>query len=192
MRKSVSRIMVALLWFPGIALAHTGIGETSGLMHGLAHPILGVDHLLAMIAVGLWAAQMGGRATGLVPVAFVGAMILGGILGFFGLSMPFIEEGILLSVLVLGILIAAALRFSPLYGASIVGIFALFHGYAHGTEMPSAMGVVSYTAGFALATALLHLAGIALGVLFRKADTQLANRVAGGAIVMAGVYLSLS
>ena len=192
MKKSISMIIMACLLFPGMALAHTGVADASGLMHGLAHPVIGVDHLLAMIAVGLWAAQIGGRAIWLVPATFVAAMILGGLLGFLGAAIPFIEQGIVLSVLVLGILIAAALRLPVAYSVPIVGMFALFHGHSHGAEMPAAIGVTPYIVGFALATATLHLAGIGLGGLIRKANAQVVNRMAGGAIAMGGIYLALA
>lgn len=192
MRQSISKIAVSLFLLPSIALAHAGIGETSGFMHGFGHPLGGVDHLLAMIAVGLWAAQIGGRAFWVVPTTFVSAMIFGGILGFTGIAVSFIEEGVLLSVLVLGILIAGAFKLPLVYSALIVGIFAIFHGNAHGAEMPVAMDAVSYTLGFALTTAMLHLAGIGLGALFQKTNTQVVNRFAGGAIVVAGLYLSIS
>jgi urease accessory protein len=191
MRQRVFNIVI-MFFLPGIALAHTGVGETTGLMHGFAHPIGGADHLLAMVAVGLWAAQIGGRALWVVPCTFVGVMIVGGILGFTGVPVPFIEEGILLSVLIMGVLIAGAFRLPLVYSASIVGLFALFHGHAHGAEMPALITAASYTFGFAVATAILHLAGIGLGVFVSRIDLPAVSRFAGGAIALGGVYLAVA
>jgi urease accessory protein len=175
-----------------MALAHTGVGETTGFMHGIGHPIGGADHLLAMIAVGIWAAQVGGRALWIVPCTFVGVMVLGGVLGFSGVPVPFIEQGILLSVLILGVLIAGAFKLPLVYSALIVGFFAIFHGFAHGAEMPAAIAAASYTAGFALATALLHLTGTGLSIYMSKINLPAVSRFAGGAIAFSGVYLAIS
>jgi urease accessory protein len=191
MRQKIFKIMIMLLFLPGMALAHTGVGETAGLMHGFSHPISGADHLLAMVAVGLWAAQTGGRALWVVPCTFVGVMILGGILGLSGIPLMFIEEGILLSVLILGILIAGAFRLPLIYSALVVGLFAIFHGYAHGAEIPNSIAAISYTFGFAFSTAILHLAGIGLGMLISKTSMPVINRFAGGAIALSGVYLAV-
>lgn len=185
------KLMIMFFFLPGIALAHTGVGETTGFMHGFGHPIGGADHLLAMVAVGLWAAQVGGRALWVVPCTFVGVMIIGGILGFTGVPVPFIEQGILLSVLILGVLIAGAFKLPLVYSALIVGLFAIFHGHAHGAEMPVALGAASYTFGFALATALLHLSGIGLGMLVSRINLPAVTRFAGGAIALGGVYLAV-
>jgi urease accessory protein len=192
MKQSISKMLVLTLVFPSIALAHTGVGETAGFMYGFAHPIGGADHLLAMVAVGLWAAQIGGRALWAVPCTFVGVMMLGGALGFSGVLVPFIEEGILVSVLVLGVLIAGAFRFPLLYSTLIVGCFAVFHGHAHGAEMPATFGVGSYTVGFVLATAMLHAAGMGLGILMQKTNLHSITRFAGGAVAISGIYLAMS
>lgn len=192
MKQSLSILLVLSLVFPSLALAHTGAGDTTGFMHGFRHPIGGADHLLAMVAVGLWAAQLGGRAVWAVPCTFVGVMILGGVLGFSGVPMPFIEEGILVSVLVLGVLIAGMFRFPVRYSAVIVGCFAVFHGHAHGAEMPAMIGAGAYTLGFALATALLHAAGMGLGTLLRKTHLHTVTRLAGGAVALGGVYLAMA
>lgn len=161
-------------------------------MHGFGHPIDGADHLLAMVAVGLWAAQIGGRALWAVPCTFVGVMILGGVLGFTGVPVPFIEEGILVSILILGVLIAGAFRFPLIYSTLVVGFFAVFHGHAHGAEMPATIGAGSYTVGFALATAMLHAAGIGLGMLMQKTNLHTVTRFAGGAVALSGIYLAMS
>jgi urease accessory protein len=149
-----------------------------------------LDHLLAMIAVGLWAAQMGGRALWAVPTAFVAVMALGGALGMGGVGLPFVEQGILLSVVALGVLIAAAVTKMPLVAsASVVGLFALFHGHAHGTEMPADTSGLFYGIGFAVSTALLHAAGIGLGFGMKKIANENWVRAAGAAVVVAGVCL---
>ena len=192
MQRTLVRSLTLLLLLPGIAAAHTGVGTTTGFIHGFAHPLGGVDHLLAMLAVGLWAAQIGGRAVWTVPATFVAVMILGGALGFSGLAVPYIEEGILLSVLVLGLLVAASFRFSLPASMLTVALFAVFHGHAHGAEMPLAAGAAAYTAGFALATALLHFAGIGFGLLARKINIEKATRVAGSAIALGGLYLAIA
>ena len=191
-KQALLKILSLLFLLPGVAIAHTGVGETTGFVHGFSHPTGGADHLLAMVAVGLWAAQIGGRALWVVPSTFVILMILGGALGFSGISVPFIEEGILVSVLVLGVLIAGAFKFPVIFSALIVGFFSLFHGHAHGTEMPVAIGAASYSIGFALATAMLHTAGIASGIILQKINLEKVNRFAGGAIALSGIYLAVS
>jgi urease accessory protein len=192
MKQSIAKSLILLLLLPGAAAAHTGVGETIGFIHGFSHPIGGADHLLAMVAVGLWAAQVGGRALWAVPCTFVLVMILGGVLGFSGVPVPFIQEGILVSVLILGVLITGAFKFPLVYSALVVGFFAIFHGHAHGTEMLATIGAGSYTVGFALATAMLHAAGMGLGVFLQKTNLQAVNRVAGGAIALSGIYLAIS
>lgn len=182
----------AMSLLPVSVLAHTGVGETTGFGSGFNHPIGGADHLLAMVAVGLWAVQMGGRAIRVVPGAFVTLMICGGIFAISGIHVPYVEEGILVSVLALGVLIAAAFRFPLAASAAIVGIFAVFHGHAHGTEMPLAIGAVSYSLGFALATALLHAVGMAGGIILQKMNIEKAIRFAGGAIALSGIYLAMA
>ncbi len=192
MIQKLSKLLLILFVLPGAVFAHTGVGETTGLAHGFGHPIGGADHLLAMVAVGLWAAQIGGRALWAVPTVFVTVMMLGGVLGFTGVPVPFIEEGILVSVLILGVLIAGAFKLPLAYSAVIVGIFAIFHGYAHGAEMPVSSGAASYTLGFAIATALLHVSGIGAGLLLKVSKVKYLDRYAGGAILFGGIYLALA
>jgi urease accessory protein len=177
---------------PMVAFAHTGVGGTTGFAAGFSHPFGGMDHLLAMVAVGLWAAQMGGRALWVVPTAFVSLMLLGGGLAVAGVHVPYVEGGILVSVLVLGVLIAAAFKFPLAVSALLVGVFAIFHGHAHGSEMPLAMGAVSYSLGFALATALLHGLGMVGGVALQRLNTEKVVRYAGGVIALGGVYLAVA
>ncbi|MBN2869373.1 MAG: HupE/UreJ family protein [Campylobacterales bacterium] len=173
-------------------LAHTGHGSISGFGAGFSHPIGGVDHILAMFAVGLWAAQMGGRAVWAVPLSFVMMMVAGAAMGIQGVQVPWIEEGILASVVVLGGLIAFGIRMPVVLGSAVVGLFALFHGAAHGAEMPLNAGGVGYASGFVVATGLLHMGGIALGMAMHRFAESKASRYAGGAIAAAGISLIAS
>jgi urease accessory protein len=185
--------LILILLLPSLAQAHPGpIGHTHGFANGLAHPLTGLDHICAMFAVGLWAAQRGGRALWLVPTTFVSIMIIGGIFGMGGANVPYIEQGIAASVLVLGILIATAVRLPLAASASIVGLFALFHGYAHGAEMPATASGLAYGIGFVIATASLHLCGICLGLFAKRFASANLIRYTGGAIAACGVYLCLA
>jgi urease accessory protein len=170
------------------AHAHLIPGDARGFGSGFAHPLHGLDHLLAMIAVGLWAAQLGGRARWAVPASFMGVMIVGAALAMSGLRLPFVEEGVLLSVLVLGFLITFASRFPLAASMAIVGLFAIFHGHSHGTEIPVNAVGFAYGAGFALATAALHGCGIGLGCLARFVSLPVV-RWAGAGIAVAGICL---
>ena len=174
---------------PSLAHAHVGMGEASGWVHGLVHPFSGLDHLCAMIAVGLWAAQIGGRAIWRVPLTFVSVMALGGVLGMAAVPVPFIETGIIMSLLVLGLLIAAAVRLPLLASAAIVGVFAIFHGYAHGTEMPQSTSGLGYALGFMLATASLHGMGIALALFVNSMGRDKLVRYAGALVAFCGSYI---
>lgn len=180
---------------PASAWAHTGIGATSGFGNGFAHPLLGWDHLLAMLAVGIWGAQRGGKAVWALPVTFVAIMALGGILALAGMPLPGVEVGILASVLILGAMIAFATRYTLATGVVLVAAFALFHGHAHGTEMPQAATAIGYALGFCTATALLHAAGIAIPLALRRLSTERQpawTRYAGAGITLAGVILLLA
>jgi urease accessory protein len=191
----LTAVLAVLALTPALAQAHPIPGEVHSFMGGFSHPLSGIDHILAMVAVGLWAAQLGGRAMYLVPAAFVTLMTVGGAMGMAGVNIPFIatnsmvENGILVSILVLGLLIAAAVRLPVVAGMAIVGLFALFHGHSHGTELPAAATGVTYAMGFILATMCLHACGIALGVLAQKKLPVPAVRWAGAAIVVAGICL---
>ena len=184
-------IVCLLFLLPTGAFAHTGILTTVGFANGFHHPIGGFDHLLAMVAVGLWAAQLGGRSLWIVPGTFVTVMIGGGILGLSGVGIPFIEQGILLSVLIMGILIAGTFRFSTTVNVLIVGLFALFHGHAHGAEMPLMAGAMSYCSGFILATLGLHAIGIGVGAGLQKFKAPQIQRFAGGAIALSAICLAV-
>ena len=180
-----------LLALPALAQAHPGHDGhdlTWDFSSGFAHPLSGWDHLLAMIAVGLWAAQLGGRARWLVPAAFVSVMTLGATLGRTGIIFPGVEQGIAASVLVLGLLIATAVRLPVTAGMALVGVFAIFHGFAHGAEMPATAGGLLYGAGFIAATALLHAAGVGLGVFAARTSAN-ATKYAGWAIAASGVVM---
>ncbi len=177
---------------PSIAAAHVGSGPTAGWLSGLAHPLGGLDHLCALIGVGLWAAQRGGRALWLMPLAFLGVMALGGLVGMAGFAMPMVETGIVASVLILGCLIAAAVRLPLLASTILVGLFALLHGHAHGLEAPEAATGLLYGFGFLTSSALLLITGVGLGWLAcRRTSTIWLARYAGAAMALCGVYLCL-
>lgn len=176
----------AFLSLATFAQAHPGHGD-AGLAHGFAHPLHGFDHLLAMLAVGLWAAQLGGRAKWAVPGCFVGVMVVGGVLGMAGVGLPFAESGIVASVLILGLLIAAAARLPLAAGMAVTGIFALCHGHAHGTEMPATAAAAVYVLGFTGATVLLHACGFGIGVLMQRMAKAEWLRASGVALSAAGV-----
>lgn len=181
-----------LLVMPELAQAHTGIGEFSGLAHGMLHPFLGLDHLVAMIAVGLWATQLGGRALWLAPSVFVLVMALGGMFGVAVNPPHLIEGGILASLLVLGVLIAASIRL-PLYASlALVALFALFHGYAHGAELPHSVSAMNYVLGFMLSTAILHLSGILMATWLVKNGAAYWLRLAGLSIAVFGGALCIA
>lgn len=168
------------------AWAHTGGSDVSGFLAGVQHPVSGLDHVLAMVAVGLWGAQLGERAVWVLPAAFPVAMAGGGLLGLLGVSMPGVEVGIALSALVLGTAVLLAAR-PPLWGAALlVGAFAVFHGHAHGEELPPGANALLYSLGFVLSTALLHATGVVAGLALRCPPGHLALRGAGAAIAAAG------
>lgn len=164
--------IAAAMFLEGSLSAHTGAGMTSGFMSGFIHPLGGADHMSAMFAVGLWAAVIGGRAMWAIPSAFIMMMVFGAFLGAEGLSVPFIEEGILASVVVLGALIVMGIKPPLFLSSAIVGGFAIFHGVAHGAEMPLNVPSSEYAAGFVLATILLHGTGILIGVMFKSGVIQ--------------------
>ena len=192
-RTSPSRLILvfSMLLAPALAQAHPGF-HAAGFLHGTAHPLTGLDHICAMIAVGLWAAQRGGRAVWLVPVSFVSMMLVGGTLGAVRMPLPQVETGIALSVLVLGLLVCAAVRLPMWASALIVGIFAIFHGFAHTTETPMNVSVLTYGMGFLLSTAALHVVGIGLGLTLTRLGNVSLVRFAGGAIAVCGVVFLAS
>lgn len=180
-------LALAAFALPVLAHAHPGHDGhelTWDFAGGASHPLLGLDHLIAMVAVGLWAAQLGGRSRWLLPVAFVGFMVLGALAGHAGQTFPGVEQAIAASILVLGLLIAATVRLPLAAGMAVVGGFALFHGVAHGAEMPATAGGLAYGLGFAVTTALLHAIGLGVGSAIK--ERQQAVRIAGGAVALAG------
>ena len=186
------RLALSVLAVVGVAttspaLAHEATGLAGGFTSGFAHPFGGLDHVVAMVAVGLWGAFLGVPAVWLLPVVFPLVMAFGGVLGAAGVPLPSVEIGIALSAVVLGIMVAGAQR-PPLWiAAVIVGAFAIFHGHAHGTELPGNANALTYSAGFVIATGLLHLAGIALSGLKRWPFGEWVVRLGGAAISVAGL-----
>lgn len=166
--------------------AHAGADSASGWIHGFIHPLGGADHVIAMIAVGLWAAQTAGRAIWLVPLTFVITMMLGGLMGIAGVTMDYAELGIVMSLLVFGVLIAVAIRLPLAVSTAVVGVFALCHGYAHGVEMPHNISSFAYATGFMLSTVLLHTCGIGIALYAQDAGRQQWLRVAGIAFALCG------
>jgi urease accessory protein len=195
--RRLSQISLALLIFvlcltPGAALAHTGIGSSSGFMHGFMHPLRGLDHQLAMLLVGIFAYQLGGRALWRVPLTFVTVMAFGGFLGVMGVQIPFVEVGIALSVIVLGAIVALNVKASVAVALGVVGLFAIVHGHSHGSEMPLDSSGFEYGFGFMMATALLHTVGIGIGFpigILRKTLGKNVYRVVGGLASVAGAAL---
>jgi urease accessory protein len=170
------------------AAAHTEAGVAGGLQSGLLHPVLGLDHLVAMVAVGLWGAQLGTPAIWVLPITFPLVMSVGALLGVAGVAVPGVELGIAASALVLGSLVAAAHRPPLAVAALLVAVFAVLHGYAHGSELPAAANPLAYGVGFVVATGLLHLAGILLGVLVGRPGGARLVRACGAVVASFGVY----
>lgn len=169
------------------AFAHTGEGIAGGLISGITHPIAGLDHVTAMVAVGILGAFLGRPAIWVLPVVFPLVMTLGGVLGLVGIPIPYIEAGIAVSSVVLGLMILLALKPALWIAAIIVAAFAIFHGHAHGTELPKAANALAYSIGFVVSTGLLHLAGIGIGELIRWPMGQKVAQAIGGIIALAGV-----
>ena len=174
--------------YPSYVFAHVQQGEATGFLTGLRHPISGLDHVLAMVAVGLWGAQLGAPAIWLLPVAFPMVMAMGAMLGLMGLPLPGIEYGIAASAILLGAAVMFEVR-PPLAAAAIlVGFFAIFHGHAHGTELPPGQSALLYSMGFVIATGCLHAVGIGIGTVHRWSWGQTVLRVAGAVVAMGGIF----
>jgi urease accessory protein len=186
-RSVILAIFLGLI--PGVAYAHDGSNVPfGGFLSGLVHPVLGTDHLLAMLSVGILSAQIGGRAIWTVPATFVSVMALGGALGLIDIGLTSIELGIAASLVLLGLIIAAERKLHILLAMAGVGFFAIFHGYAHGTEMPTTAEPVLYAAGFLTGTALIHIAGVVIGDVAKHYQRgKVALRVGGGLIAMVGI-----
>ncbi len=185
--KNKFAVLLALSAYIPTAGAHSLAIESYGFISGLTHPFMGLDHILAMIAVGIWAAQMGGSMLWRLPLSFIGMMMVAAFIGACGFNLPSSELLIAGSVICLGLLLALAIRLPVNLSMLLVGLFAVFHGYAHGLEMPQAASALFYGSGFVVATALLHLSGVVLGkITYRQ---QLLSRLSGAIITIAGLYL---
>lgn len=180
---------VALLAFPSPLVAHEG-GAAAGLLSGLLHPVSGLDHVLAMLAVGIWGAQMGPPAIWVLPVTFPMVMALGGMLSLVGVPVPGVEIGIGLSALLLGLMVAFERRPDLRVAAVLVGFFAIFHGYAHGAELPEGQSGILYSIGFVVSTGTLHASGIGVGLIHRWDRGKRALRIAGAGIAAGGAWFT--
>jgi len=174
------------LVMPVLAQAHTAGGEAAGFWSGLRHPASGMDHVAAMLAVGLWGAQLGAPALWVLPVTFPIVMAFGGMLGLIGVAIPGVELGIAASGILLGLMVLLARRPPLIIAAVLVGFFAIFHGHAHGTELPDGANAMLYSVGFVVSTGLIHAAGISIGLLHRWSAGRVVIRLAGLAIAVAG------
>ncbi len=183
-------LVLGLLLLVPPVFAHEQAGGTAGFLTGLRHPVSGLDHVLAMIAVGLWGAQLGVPAVWLLPVTFPMVMAMGGFLGLVGVPLPGVEVGIGLSAVVLGAMVLREARPHLLVAAGIVGVFGIFHGYAHGSELPPGQSGLTYSIGFVVATGLLHAVGILIGLLHRWRAGRIVLRVAGAGVALAGLYFT--
>jgi urease accessory protein len=184
-------VLIGLI-VPTAAFAHTGVGDTHGFVHGFVHPLSGVDHILAMVAVGLFAAQLGGRALWLVPASFIGAMAFAGGAGAAGIPLPFVEVGIAVSIIALGLIVAFEARPPVVLAMVLVAFFAIFHGHAHGAELPADTSGLAYGVGFVVATAFLHAIGIGTGFVLGRAAMAGGERIlqlSGCAMSIAGAAI---
>ena len=192
-RAAVTIFVIFFVFAPAATLAHRGHDGAGGLVHGLVHPVTGSDHVLAMIAVGVLAAQYAGRALWLVAMSFLVAMAAAGAIGMAGIPVQIVEAGIGLSVVVLGLMIAFQIKPPTLVAMVVVGFFALFHGYAHGSEMPDRPAGLSFAAGFLFSTALLLSAGVGLGLLLqRRTLSRRLIQAGGGAMSLVGIAVLAS
>ena len=182
-----SVVAAVLMMSAGVASAHVGAGLTGGFTSGFMHPVLGLDHVAAMVAVGLWGAFLGSPAIWILPVVFPLVMAFGGALGIIGIPVPAVETGIAASAIILGAMVTFAVRPPIWVAAVIVGAFAIFHGHAHGTELPGSANPLAFSLGFVIATGLLHLSGIAFGLLVRWPIGKIAVQAGGGIVAMAGI-----
>lgn len=192
--RSIARLVLALVAAasPGLALAHPGHAEQASFLAGALHPLTGIDHLLAMLAVGLWAAQLRQRAALMLPALFPVAMIAGAALAFAGVALPAVEPVIALSVIVLGAAIVAGLQLPLAAGGAMIALFAVAHGFAHGAELPAGANVAGYAAGFVGSTICLHLAGLFLGLADQRRRGGQLLRIGGSAIAVSGLALLLA
>jgi urease accessory protein len=181
-------LALALVAAPTLARAHAQMGEATGLLTGLLHPLSGPDHIIAMVAVGLWGAQLGAPAIWMLPVTFPIVMAFGGFLGLIGVPVPCVEIGIALSAVLLGAAVMTESRPPLFIAASLIAVFAICHGHAHGAELPPETSGLIYSIGFVVATGLLHACGIGIGTVHRWSMGRLALRALGGLISIGGVF----
>lgn len=181
----------SMLLAAAAAQAHSEGASAGGFVSGYLHPLSGLDHLLAMVAVGIWGATLGRPLVWALPVAFPLMMVVGGVLGIAGVPLPFVETGVGVSVVVLGLAIALAWRAPVPVAVAIVAVFAVFHGHAHGAELPASAVPAAYAAGFVVSTGLLHLAGVAIGLAHGQPWGPKLLRAGGVAIAAAGVWILL-
>jgi len=186
--RRIAMLAVLLAALPDLAWAHSQAGVAGGFISGFLHPVFGPDHVIAMIAVGLWGAQLGSPAIWVLPITFPLVMAFGGMLGVLGVPVPGIEIGIAASAIVLGVMVALAARPALWVAMLLVGIFAIFHGHAHGAELPEAAHPLAYGVGFVLATGLLHLTGILVGLAIARPFGAQAIRACGAVIAVLGGY----
>jgi len=190
--RQATLVLIAALALTTSALAHSGTGTALGVQSGFLHPLTGLDHLVAMMAVGLWGAQLGSPAIFTLPITFPLVMALGGILGIAGVTLPWSEAAVAVSGIVLGLLVALSIRAPIAVAMLLVGAFAIFHGYAHGRELPQAADPLAYAVGFMVATGLLHVCGILIGLLVRWPLGEQAVRACGIAVGGVGAYFLLA
>ena len=186
-RACLVALVLTSMW-PLVAWGHVESSEAGGFLSGLFHPVSGLDHVIAMVAVGLWGAQLGAPALWVLPVAFPMMMAFGGMLGLIGIPLPGVEIGIAVSAVVLGALVLGEIRLPLVAAAGVVAFFAVFHGHAHGTELEPGQNAMLYSLGFVVATGMLHAAGIAIGVIHRWELGRLLLRGAGALVMAGGLY----
>lgn len=190
MSGSIVRIAAVLcMVLAPFALAHNGRHDVSGMAAGLVHPFTGWDHVLAMVAVGLWATQLGGKAKRIVPLVFVGAMAIGGMMAAAEMTLQLAEQGVLVSVLVFGLLVGASLRLPLAAAATVAAVFALLHGYAHVEELPPRESVLAFSCGFMVSTGILLATGLGMGNLLQRVKWPMMVRVCGGVVAMGAIGL---
>lgn len=189
--KHISKIGYLLFFVPSLLFAHTGVDHSSGILHGMFHPLSGIDHLLTMLAVGLWAYQIGGRAIWFIPLTFVCSMIFGFTLSFYGIYMPLVEFGIMLSVIVSGLFIAYSYKIPVYEGSIIIAVFAMLHGYAHGMEISNSIQSLTYILGFSFSTVVLHSLGVLISFFVHRVRFPKLSRYIGVSIAFSGVYLMI-
>ena len=191
MRKTRFLVIAALCSLTSVAFAHSGHDVSMPFLSGFLHPMMGFDHLIAMFAVGLWGARLGGKAVFAAPFAFVATMIIGFSLALVGMNIPFIEQGIIASVIFLGLVLAFSTRLPLVFSSGLVAVFAFFHGAAHGMELPSDAHAASFAIGFAAASIFFHLVGVAFNKAIEPLNQKLVSRLTGSLIALSGAFLAI-